>query len=267
MTLPAHLSAHHESSVARVIEHFSQQPNVHALLLTGSLAHGFARPTSDVDIAIVVSDDDYQNRKRTSKLTFFDNNLCTYPGGYVDGKYVSVQFIRDVAVTGSEPARFAFKDATVLFSHIDGLDQIVAAASRYPAERKAENLARFMAQFEAWNWYVEQALQVQDEYLLRFASTKLALFGGRLVLTHNELLFPYHKWFTRVLREAPKKPGDIENLLDNLLKSPSKETSSAFYTTIKSFTDWPAPTMPWSTQFVIDSELTWQSGEVSVDDL
>ncbi len=267
MTIHSSFCPHHASSIERVVEHFRQDPDVLALLLTGSLAHGFARSNSDVDLAIVVSAGEYQRRKVAGELTFYNADLCHYEGGYVDGKYVDIQIIRDVAARGSEAARFAFQDAQVLLSRVDGLAQLLAIATRYPVERKTENLARFMAQFEAWNWYVQQALQTEDRYLLRHASIKLALFGCRLILSHNELLFPYHKWLTRVVQSASAKPTDFERLLEELLAAPTGASTSAFYIEVKNFTDWPTTQGPWSMQFIIDSELNWLSGQTPVDDL
>jgi len=55
-----------------------------------------------------------------------------------------------VAQCGTEPAKFAFKDAFVTFSRISNLDQLVADASRYPVEKKKENIEKFHAQLEAW---------------------------------------------------------------------------------------------------------------------
>lgn len=266
-TIRQPMHKHHTESIANVVEYFSGRDDVIALLLTGSIAHGFARPASDVDVAIVVSETEYQRRKLVGELTYYDDRLCTYLGGYVDGKYIDIQFVRDVASHGSEPARFAFKDAQVLFSKTDGLATLVSQAARYPVDNKSEKILRFLAQFEAWNWYAQQALQTEDEYLLRLATTKLASFGCRLILAHNEILYPYHKWLTRVVQQAPSKPKDFEPLLAQLLASPKGSATSKFYEQIKGFTNWPETKLPWSMQFITDSELNWVSGHTPVDDL
>ena len=125
-----------------------------------------------------------------------------------------------------------------------------------------------MAQFEAWNRYIQQALQKRDAYLLRLATVKLALFGGRLILTHNELLFPYHNWLSKVLNSAEARPANLDIILMvDLMSAPLGESAFAFYSAIKEFTDWDAPEAPWSMQFMLDSELNWVSGETPVDDL
>src|SRR5688572_17788720 len=113
--------AHHDETIERVRAHFGAQPEVLALLLVGSLAHGFANEGSDVDIAILVSDEEYARRRAADDLLFLSLELASYAGGYVDGKYVSPSFLDAVEARGSEPARYAFAHARVLFSRQEGV--------------------------------------------------------------------------------------------------------------------------------------------------
>jgi predicted nucleotidyltransferase len=258
---------HHEESIRNVVAHFEAQPEVGALLLGGSIAHGFAGPASDVDVMIVVSDAEYERRFRAGRLTFYTQDMVTYPDGYVDGKYLRPAFLERVAEAGSEPARFAFQDARVLFSRIDGLDELVRAAARYPAGGKAERVHRFIAQLEAWHWYAHEALRLENRYLLGVATAKLVLFGGRLILTHNEALYPYHKWFFEVLQRVEERPPDLFDRIRRLYDEPSKDSVTAFYQTVKGFQDWPDMSHTWSNQFMLDSELNWLNGGTPVDDL
>src|SRR5215208_5393870 len=145
--------SHHTQSIQNVTEYFQRDPEVLALLLGGSIAHGFQTPTSDVDILIVVSDEDHRKRLDENRVHFFNRELCTYEEGYVDGKYLSPGFIEQVKQQGSEPARFAFAGSQVLLSKLDGLAQELHKIAAYPSEQKAENIKRFYAQFEAWHWY------------------------------------------------------------------------------------------------------------------
>ncbi len=138
LPLPSTQFAHHAETLARVRAHFAAQPDVSAVLLGGSIAHGFASVQSDVDIAIVVPDEQFQDRLRRADTCFFSRELCTYPEGYVDGKYISEAFLDQVAQRGSEPARFAFQDVQVVFNHSPSLLPRVAAAARYPSEDQAE---------------------------------------------------------------------------------------------------------------------------------
>ena len=180
-----------------------------ALILGGSLAHGYASPVSDIDVMIIVKDQHFAKHLSEGNLQFFYCELCTYPEGYVDGKVLGMSHLTQVAEKGSEPARYAFQDARVLFSRNDSIDEQIRSIARYPITHKAERMRRFYAQFEAWNWYVGEAMKSQNRYLLGVSISKLVLFGGRLILAHNELLYPYHKWFLRVLAEAKEKPPTL----------------------------------------------------------
>lgn len=258
---------HHRSSIQRVISRFESDPEIQALLLTGSLAHGFAKPTSDVDVLFIIRSQDYHKRHTASELTFFDTELCSYDDGYIDGKYVDLAFIQDVASRGSEPARFAFKDAIILFSSIPDLHIHLDAAAQYPRAGKEDKIAKFYAQFEAWKWFTTEALKSDNRYLLHMASSKMILFGCRLILAHNETLFPFHKWMRRVVGQVDLKPAGFEVYLDALIDLPNLENTLAFFDLIREFREWPKNLNGWSAQFVIDSELTWQSGHVAVDDV
>jgi predicted nucleotidyltransferase len=258
---------HHIQSIQNVKEYFERDAEVLALLLSGSIAHGFESPTSDVDIMIFVSEENHQKRFQTGQMTFFTTELCTYEGGYVDGKYLSLNFLKQVAEKGSEPARFAFEGSQVLFSKIEGFEQEIHRIVEYPVAEKAERIKRFHAQLEAWHWYCGEALKQGNRYLLGIAVGKLILFGGRLILAHNEMLYPYHKWFLKVLERAKEKPTDFMACLQALSAEPTAENVEAFYQTVKTFQPWTQNPYGWGAQFMLDSELNWMDGKTPVDDL
>ena len=68
---------HHIESIQRVTEYFQRDPEVVALLLGGSIAHGFEVATSDIDILIFVSEADYQKRFAENRIHFFNTELTT----------------------------------------------------------------------------------------------------------------------------------------------------------------------------------------------
>ena len=259
--------SHHEESITRTTDHFANDPEVLALILGGSIAHGFAGPSSDIDVMMLLSDADYEKRRANGEVMFYDASLCAYAGGYVDGKYLGVSFLNRVAASGSEPARFAFQDARVLFSRIDGLDAVLRAITRYPVEHKADRIRRFYAQLEAWHWYTHEGLKRNNPYLSSAALGKLVLFGGRMILAHNELLYPYHKWFMNVLESAHNKPGDLLECIAAAYAHPSMESVTRLYETVKNFRAWETPELYWPNQFMLDSELNWLNGHTPVDDV
>jgi predicted nucleotidyltransferase len=258
---------HHTQSIQNIHDYFQRDPSVLALLLAGSIAHGFETESSDVDILIFVSEADHATRFAENRIHFFNTELTTYPGGYVDGKYSTHAFVREVAEKGSEPARFAFAGSRVLFSRIPGFEEDVRRVAQYPQAGKAERLRHFYAQFEAWHWYCGEALRLNNRYLLGTAVSKFILFSGRLILAHNELLYPYHKWFLRVLEEAPDKPADLMACIYRLGEAPNAEHIEALYEMVRSFRPWITDDFNWPTQFMLDSELNWLDSKTPVDDL
>jgi predicted nucleotidyltransferase len=260
---------HHRETIGRIQDHFRHSSEVLAVLLTGSIAHGFERPDSDVDIAIVVDAQAMQVRKKKGQLCFFDASLASYAGGYVDGKYIDLSFIKQVAAFGSEPARFAFKDAQIIVSKVDGLAQLLEDAARYPHEQQQMKIHRFLSQFDAWHWYTQEAHKTSDIYLLRQASTKMVLFGCRLVLAQNRILYPYHKWLTKVVSTASDMPPQFITRLNHVLADPTPVAISNFYATVRDYWVWPANETSWPMQFMMDSELNWLglAAQPPVDDL
>jgi len=263
--------AHHGETIDRIKDAFAGRDDILAVLLGGSVAHGFCTETSDVDIMIIVSGEEYAKRRDTDQMLYWDNTLAAYAGGYVDGKYISIDFMEKVRERGSEPARFAFQDARIILSRIEGLTELLAEITRYPAKGKDMRMARFYAQLEAWKWYAGEAMRHGNAYLLNLAVSKLVLFGGRLILTHNELLYPYHKWFLRVLSDAPDKPEGLMELINILLHTANLEIVETFFIRIKDFQQWVGDDISfgqsWGQLFMYDSELNWLTGHTPVDDL
>lgn len=258
---------HHAETIGRTSEHFAADPSIVGLLLAGSIAHGFATTSSDVDVMIVVSDSDYRERLDSGRTCFFSRELSVYADGYVDGKYVSEALLREVATRGSEPARFAFQDARVLFSRSETLTGLVASIARYPVAQKAERIERFRAQFEAWHWYAGEARKRGNLPLLRMAVAKLTLFAGRAVLAHNELLYPYHKWFLRVLAAASSKPDALLERIEEIARDPTPSSVDRFADEVRTFMGWQREHTVWPVQFMIDSELNWLHHAPPIDDI
>lgn len=259
---------HHVQSIEKIKKHFQANPSVLALLLSGSIAHGFENSESDVDVLIIISDDEYADFLKTHrKLTFTSTELCTYPGGYVDGKFISMEFIRRVASQGSEPARFGFDGAKILFSRVGGLEDLLNQAVAYPVAEKVDRIVKFRAQLEAWRWYCSEGRKRDNHYLLSLAAAKLLLFGTRLILAHNELLYPFHKWMLKALEKAPEKPDGMLECIEKVIKDPSAENTEEFYRMVTTFREWEEVPNGWGSQHMVDVELNWMDGTTPVDDL
>lgn len=263
------MPSHHRQTIHNLTVAMRADSGVRALILGGSIAHGFARPDSDVDVSIVVDTADYQRRTRENRLHYTDRSLCSYEGGYIDGKFVDMEFLREVAATGSDPARFAYQDARILFSHVPELGDLLAAIVRYPVEQTAQRLERFAGQLLAWRWYFEESVRKESRYLEVLALHKLVLFSCRIVLAANHQFFPFHKWMLRVTQDAPHRPEHLLTDIADLLDDPSMAKVDAHVKALLGFysLDYDAAMAVWPTRFMKDTELAWRSGSPSIDEL
>jgi hypothetical protein len=260
---------HHKDSLQNLIVAFEQDATVLALILGGSIAHGFEKPDSDIDVSIVVDTAEYQKREREGRLHYNNRTLCTYETGYIDGKYVDLAFLGQVATRGSDPARYAYQGSRILFSRVDGLTELLLAIGRYPVEHKQQRIERFVAQLLAWRWYYSEGVRQESEYLIILSLQKLILFGSRIILAENELLFPYHKWLLRVLQSAERKPPGIDATIQTLLSEHSWQKVAEYCEQILAFVkvDPDAANAVWPSRFMQDTELRWLSQESSIDDI
>src|SRR5687768_522722 len=96
----ANLSPHHHATIEHVTAHFRADPRYLALIIGGSVVKGLARPDSDVDVMLVTTDDEYARLSQQHDLTFYRDDLSTYEGGFVDGKFLNHSFLLDAAERG-----------------------------------------------------------------------------------------------------------------------------------------------------------------------
>jgi predicted nucleotidyltransferase len=257
---------HHQRVVDRLIETFRDDPHYPALIVGGSAAKGLEREDSDVDIMLVATDEEYARREAAGSFWYFNRDLCDYSNGYVDGKIISMGFLHEVAAKGSEPARWAFVGAFPAYSRIPGLESLLARIPVYQESERQRKIESFYSQVSIMNWFVGEAEKRDDTYLMMHVISNMVLFGGRLILAHNRILYPYHKWFLHEVERAPEKPENFMMLIDQLLKRPCQENAKAFLDSIKAFQDWGVTPEQTVTRFMYDSEWAWRCGPPPIQD-
>jgi predicted nucleotidyltransferase len=263
------LLPHHVQTIANLTRQLEADPAVLGLILGGSIAHGFATPESDVDVTIVVSPEEVARRHAEDRLHYNATDVVTYEGGYVDGKYVDLDGLRLVAERGSDPSRYAYVGARVLFSRVEGLAELVAEITRYPEAERASRIARFTAQLLAWRWYFGQGVAKDDPYLRTQGLAKVVLFACRLVLAQTSTLYPHHKWLMRVTDAVEHKPVDLMPRLRGILAEPTVPAVDALVDDLLAFygIDRAAADAAWPTHFIRDSEMAWVSGQPAIDEM
>jgi hypothetical protein len=258
---------HHERAVQKLADHFSKEEGYLAVIVGGSVAKGVETEHADIDVMLVVTDELYERYKGQNSLMYFSTSFCDYPGGYVDGKIFDFRYLEAAAERGNEPTRAAFKDAFVAYSAIPNLHDLLSRIPVYQKHEQQEKMRSFFAQFECAYWCAGEAMKRNDRYLLNHSVSSLILYGGRLTLAHNEILYPYHKLFMTELERAPDKPENLMELIRALLEEPSAEKSKAFYDAVKIFRSWNGSTEVWPVRFLKDTELAWMEDKAYIGDI
>ena len=201
---------HHTASIGNVTAHFRRDPETLALLLGGSdrprlrdphlrhRRHRSSSPTKPTPSAPPAATST-SSRASSAPTRAATSTANTSPAASSPGSPPAAASRR--ASPSRAPASSSRGSATSRPPS--------PAIARYPVEDKAARIRRFYAQFEAWAWYAGEALRLDNAYLLGVSIDKLVLFGGRLILAHNEQLYPYHKWFLRVLETVPDRPAGL----------------------------------------------------------
>ncbi len=258
----------HEFAIHKITETFKKDESILAVIVAGSTAHGTAKEDSDVDLMIVISEEAYHKKMSENNIWEGRTLECgAYGNIFLDMRYIALSYIRQVIDRGNEPTRFAFTGTYATYDKTENINELLALACAYPIENKQSNINRFYAQLKTWQWFCGEAIKKDNLYLLRHSVNKLILFGGRLILAHNEILFPYHKWFIPELNNAEKKPDNILQLVDTLLLAPDKESIDAYFKAIHEYHDWYKSDVQWPNQFAEDCEFTWIEGKAPIDDI
>ena len=242
--------AHHRQTIGRMVARAEAITDTLGLIVIGSVTRGEAHERSDVDAMLVVAD-------QVRPAIFDASDLAIPPAEGAGGLTVDLSYLRAAAERAPEPTRFAFVDAIVVLSRDPEIDRLVTAIPIYPDQERDEKMASFASQLPMHFSFMELADYSQNPYLLTETAHELALFGGRLILAHNRLLYPGRKQFLPQLERAEEKPDSFMELMTQLLRHSGISTAQAFTDVVLSFRAWPEPAEGASLRYQRDRDLAW----------
>jgi predicted nucleotidyltransferase len=260
-----YMQAHHLKVVERLKELFQDDPRYLAMLVGGSLAKGWGSVNSDVDILLVVTEEEFARRVASDDLGYINTEICDYPDGYVDGKIINEAFLHEVAQRGSEPARAAFINVQIAFSHLPHLNELLKQIPVYQEHEREQKMRAFYCQIQAHRWFIGEAAKRQAVYLMAHATSEMVFYSARLILAYNHMLYPFHKWLMRAVEDAPEKPADFLTLAETLLREGTVANAEALWNCINNFRDWQINDS-WGVRFMQDTEWTWRNGQTPLAD-
>ena len=255
---------HHRDSLENMIQYFTQtdpkKDEIIAIIFGGSVAKGCERPDSDLDAMVILTDEAYQalcEKHQTTECIF---GYCTYPEGYFDVKYYDKQFLRDVAQRGSEPARNAFFKARCVYTKDEEIPGLVEKIARFQTGEQEDKMLSFYGAFILNTGYFWD-MSREDVFLRTKTVTEIVLYGLRMLLEENQVLFPCPKGLYQAVNRLEHKPEGILEKADALLLNRDDRSKEDFVNTLMNFLNYQPPedySLP-LTRYVEDNELWWRT--------
>lgn len=261
------IKEHHKRAIHNLVNEYENDQRYPAIIIGGSVAKKCARDDSDVDFMILANDEEYNQRISKGDLFINRTDLCDYPGGYVDGKVINMDYLNEVVHKGNEPSRAAFDGAFLAYSRLDDLENILTKITIYPEKGREERIKSFYVMAFIQHWLMGEADRHDNLYTITRAASQLSLYAGRLILAHNRILFPYHKWFLHYLDKCEDKPVGFLDNINTLLKEPNLKNTKILFESLKDFYDWGITDHEAYMWFMKEVEWSWMNDTTPFEDL
>ncbi|MGA9761343.1 MAG: nucleotidyltransferase domain-containing protein [Gaiellaceae bacterium] len=253
------MSDKHRQAIDELVRLHESDPSKLALVICGSLATGKARETSDVDLYLIATDEEFDRIRATDGCFYGSWDPSRFSGIEVDGKIVGKTFLKEAAERGSEPTRASFESAYTEFSHDPEIDLLLGRIAAYPEWEREQKLKTFYAFAKHHRYVGAQAFELGNEYFARRSALELVFFSARLALAHNRVLFPCHKSLFAALERCGDLPPGFADSSRRLLESPSLQETVNYYELVSDYFgqyDYPDQER---ISFILENEWSWFS--------
>lgn len=250
---------HHRESLEIMQKYFEMDPEVIALIFGGSVAKECARPDSDLDAMVVVSDEVYERLEAENNTTRTVSGKCTYERGYWDLKYMTKSYLSEAAEKGSEPTRNSFMKSRVLFSRDPEIPGIVERIPVFQKREKEEKMLSFYADFCLNYYYFLKGCQV-DGYMRLHAISEIIYCLYRIILQENEVFFPCNRRLEETVAGISERTKQFTVIGRKLAESQTMEDADAFVLCFREISGYQPPE-EYSrvlTQYTRDFEQWWR---------
>ena len=252
---------HHDAAIERFITRVSADPEVLAVVVTGSVARGTERPDSDVDLYLVVTEARWEAAFEQQRLMYVEHDGIDYDGGYYDIKLATLSYLDEAAERGDDPVRDSFAISRIAFSRVDGLGARIRRVGEVDDDAWTGRVASFVAQARLHgDYFLKGALSSGDLMLVRHASVHFATSAGRALLALSHVFFSGPKYLAKQVAALETKPDGFDALLTTVVAHPTVESADALLDSLEAFTGDVLPPDATLSTFVLDNELAWRYG-------
>lgn len=253
---------HHDETITGYVASVTDRPEVLGVVVVGSVARGVPREDSDVDVYLVVTDEAYADARSRGRIAAVSQDGVTYAGGYVDIKLASPRYLTTAAERGDDPTRASFTGAQVSLDKIGDIPGWIEQITTLPEETWSKRIAAYRAQTRLYGGYfLKQADQLGDQFLLHHSAVHLALAAGRLALAKHRRFFSGQKYLTAAMEEMDV-PERFRTTWRHVVQAPSAAMGQHLLDAISA---WLGPAEDFDAQlsrFISDNELAWLNGTI-----
>jgi len=249
---------HHRKSIENLIDYFKSDTDIISIILGGSVAKGCERADSDIDAIIVVTDTKYAALEKENRIAECISGYCTYENGYFDVKYTTVKYLESLAEKGSEPSRNAFKSSRCVYGDNKKVIELIEKIPVFQKHEKDDKMLSFYSAFNLNHGYF-WSMSKDNAYLKIRTASDIVLFGLRLILQNNEVLFPCHKALLETVAKLENKPENIVEKAECFISSLTDESKNDFVKSVLEYIDYTPPEdyAEVLTRFIDDNEIWW----------
>ncbi|HET9649026.1 MAG TPA: nucleotidyltransferase domain-containing protein [Microlunatus sp.] len=249
---------HHDVTIERFTHRQADRPDVLGVVVVGSVARGQERPDSDVDVYLVITDEAYARAVADGRIAYVSHDGVSYDGGYVDIKLASPRYLTAAVSSADDPTRASFLGARVPLDRTGELPLVVEAITRLPDEVWAARVHSYRSQVALYGGYfLRQAHERGDAFLLAHSATHTALAAGRAALALRHRLFRGQKYLSADLAGLPDLPSSFLQTWRSVLDQPSPASAAAITAELDALTGPPLDVDASLSRFITDNELAW----------
>lgn len=259
------MNRNQEETIEHLIKHVEKDESIIGLILCGSIAKGTETNKSDIDVFVVVTDERF-NKEKVNKNYFWGTDFDSKEFKVeVDGKIIPKDFLKKVWLFGNESIKNTLYYSKVIYSLDNEIEELLSNKTSILELDKAENIRKFYSLMKSSRYSADDDLD--NVLFFNKCVYDTVFYACRLVLAHNDILFPCIKNLSKELKNCKRIPKDFFVLMDDVLCSHSFEKLVLFYNCVNDYFGKYHFNNKLRKGYVLENELFWYFNTFPYDEI
>jgi predicted nucleotidyltransferase len=211
------MNKNQEDTINQLIKQATKDESILGLILCGSVAKGTETDRSDIDVFVVVTDERFDKEKETKNYfwgTDFDSEEFNVE---VDGKIIPKDFLSKVWQFGNECVKGTLYHSKVIYSRDTDIEKLLENKYSISIEQKNVNVKKFYSLMKSCRFSADDDLE--NILFVNKCIYDTVFYACRLVLAHNDILYPCVKNLHKALKQCKDLPDNFIPLMNKVMDS------------------------------------------------